>query len=74
MIGLVLLKLVLHVAAVRGDGYFRDELYYLVLPNGRRFRPLGWVYVTTLLILVAAGTSRANYLAPAYPMLFAAGR
>lgn len=39
----------------------------------RAFRPLAWVYLTTLLILLVNGKSRANYLAPAYPALFAAG-
>jgi len=39
---------------------------------GRRFRPLFWMYLVTLLLfLVAQG--RDYYLAPAYPMLYAAG-
>jgi 4-amino-4-deoxy-L-arabinose transferase-like glycosyltransferase len=41
-------------------------------PAGRRFRLLGWMYVIPLaLFLVAQG--RSYYLAPAYPMLLAAG-
>ncbi|MCC6192760.1 MAG: glycosyltransferase family 39 protein [Anaerolineales bacterium] len=41
-------------------------------PAGARFRLLGWAYtITFLLLLVAQG--RSYYLAPAYPMLLAAG-
>src|SRR5262249_1982591 len=37
-----------------------------------RFRVLGWMYVIPLLLFVTA-KGRYYYLAPAYPMLFAAG-
>jgi hypothetical protein len=43
------------------------------VPAGRRYRPLGWIYVTAFLILLLNGSSRAGYLAPAYTWLFAAG-
>ncbi len=48
-------------------------LYYcLIAKSGRRFRALGWMYLVTLgLFLVAKG--HLYYLAPAYPMLYAAG-
>lgn len=42
-------------------------------PGGRRGRVLVWIYLTVLLLLLAGGHSRASYLAPAYPMLFALG-
>jgi hypothetical protein len=45
---------------------------YLVLPSGRRYRALGWMAVAALGILVGL-EGRSYYLAPAYPMLFAAG-
>jgi 4-amino-4-deoxy-L-arabinose transferase-like glycosyltransferase len=41
-------------------------------PEGRRWRMLGWMYVLTLVFLMAA-RGRDYYLAPAYPMLLAAG-
>jgi len=41
-------------------------------PAGKRYRLLGWMYVITLLALFAA-RGRDYYLAPAYPMLIAAG-
>jgi len=41
-------------------------------PGGRRWRMLGWMYVLTLVLLMAA-RGREYYLTPAYPMLFAAG-
>jgi hypothetical protein len=46
--------------------------YLFAVPDGKRYRMLGWMYVVTLLaFLVARG--RDYYLAPAYPMLLAAG-
>lgn len=46
--------------------------YYFWKPAGARYRMLGWMYVIPfLLLLVAQG--RSYYLAPAYPMLIAAG-
>ncbi|HKU28229.1 MAG TPA: glycosyltransferase family 39 protein [Candidatus Sulfotelmatobacter sp.] len=46
--------------------------FYFASPAGRRFRLLGWMYVTPLIIfLIAKG--RGYYLIGAYPMLYAAG-
>jgi hypothetical protein len=42
-------------------------------PIGKKYRLLGFMYLTVFLILAASGTSRANYLAPAYTWLLAAG-
>ena len=47
--------------------------YFLFMRPNRAFRPLGIVYVAGFLILVVIGKSRAGYLAPAYPMLYAGG-
>ncbi len=41
-------------------------------PEGKQWRMLGWMYVLTLVFLMAV-RGRDYYLAPAYPMLFAAG-
>ena len=41
--------------------------------DGRRFRVLGIIYVTAFAVLLANGHSKAEYLGPAYAMLFAAG-
>jgi hypothetical protein len=48
-------------------------LYFLLIDaQGRRYRLLGWMYLATFgLLLLARG--RGYYLAPAYPMLLAAG-
>ena len=47
-------------------------IYYFFLPEGKRYRLLGWAYlITFLLLLVMQG--RSYYLAAAYPMLLAAG-
>ncbi len=41
--------------------------------EGRRFRVLGIIYLTAFAVLFANGHSKAEYLGPAYIMLFAAG-
>lgn len=46
--------------------------YVFAAPAGKRYRMLGWMYVAPLLALLAAA-GRDYYLAPAYPMLLAAG-
>jgi 4-amino-4-deoxy-L-arabinose transferase-like glycosyltransferase len=46
--------------------------FYLFSPRGKRFRMLGWMYVVPLLLFVIA-KGREYYVAPAYPMLYAAG-
>jgi hypothetical protein len=49
-------------------------LAWLYAGRGERAgRALAWTYVTVAVILVASGSSRAGYLAPAYTWLFAAG-
>lgn len=48
-------------------------IWLLLAPAARRFRVLGWTYVTVFVILAASGSSRSGYLAPAYTWLFAAG-
>ncbi|HET7291653.1 MAG TPA: glycosyltransferase family 39 protein [Vicinamibacteria bacterium] len=45
----------------------------LALPRFAAMRPLGTIYAVVFLILVVNEKSRVGYLAPAYPMLFAAG-
>ena len=46
--------------------------YYFFKPAGGRYRMLGWMYVIAFVLLVVA-QGRSYYLAPAYPMLIAAG-
>jgi Dolichyl-phosphate-mannose-protein mannosyltransferase len=46
--------------------------YLFAVPDGKRYRMLGWMYVIPLLALFVA-RGRDYYLAPAYPMLLAAG-
>jgi len=48
-------------------------LYFcLAVPTFKTFRPLAWMYLVPLLLLVFSN-GRGYYLAPAYPMLYAAG-
>jgi hypothetical protein len=48
-------------------------LYYFIAADGRRFRLLGWVWITVFFLLIAQGATRSNYIAPAYSVLLAAG-
>jgi Dolichyl-phosphate-mannose-protein mannosyltransferase len=46
--------------------------FYLFAREGRRFRVIGWMYVIPFVLFIVA-KGRGYYLAPAYPMLYAAG-
>jgi 4-amino-4-deoxy-L-arabinose transferase-like glycosyltransferase len=46
--------------------------WYLFTGAGKRFRALGWIFVSCLLLFWLA-KGRDYYMAPAYPILFAAG-
>jgi hypothetical protein len=48
-------------------------LFLLFGREGRRFMAFGIIYLTAFAVLLANGHSKAEYLGPAYPMLFAAG-
>lgn len=70
-------------------GFVRDQvlvMHPLMLPlwaaglvhcfataAGRPFRVLAWIWITVFTLLLASGSGRATYLAPAYPILLAAG-
>ncbi|MCB1036848.1 MAG: glycosyltransferase family 39 protein, partial [Acidobacteria bacterium] len=47
--------------------------WLLFHPKARTFRPLGLVWLTSFLVLLANGHSKGVYLAPAFASLFAAG-
>jgi hypothetical protein len=47
--------------------------YALFARAMRPARILAWIYLTVFALLITGGHSRANYLAVAYPMLFALG-
>jgi len=48
-------------------------LFYLfATPDGKRYRPIGWMFIVPFVLFVV-GKARGYYLAPGYPMLFAAG-
>jgi hypothetical protein len=46
--------------------------FYFVSSDGKRYRLIGWTFIATFLIFYAA-QGRDYYMAPAYPMLLAAG-
>ncbi len=47
--------------------------YLLFHRDGKRFAPLGFAYLFILIAMIAAPNGRTYYVAPAYPMLLAAG-
>ena len=47
--------------------------WLLFHPDGKKYRLLGWIYLSAFFVLALSGTSRSGYLAPAYTWLFAAG-
>ncbi len=47
--------------------------YYFFNKDAQRFRLLGIVLVTVVLIFIINGHSKPEYLSPAYPLIFAAG-
>ncbi len=48
-------------------------LVFLFTPAGRRYRALGVLFVTAAIVLVINGQSKPEYLASAFPGIFAAG-
>ena len=46
--------------------------YFLAARDGKRYRLIGWMFVVPFVLFVIA-MGRGYYMAPAYPMLFAAG-
>ena len=47
--------------------------FLMVAQRGAAFRPLGWIVLTTSLVLVLNGHSKSEYLSVAFPLLYAAG-
>ncbi|MBZ5722115.1 MAG: glycosyltransferase family 39 protein [Acidobacteriia bacterium] len=47
-------------------------LWFFLMGRGTKYRPLGWIYLTLLVIFIFLH-GKDYYLAPAYPMLFAGG-
>lgn len=48
-------------------------LWFYFIGAGTRFRALGWIFIVTLAVLIVNGHSKAEYMAPAYTLLFAGG-
>lgn len=48
-------------------------VFFFASKDGKGFRMLGFLYLTVFVLLIVNGKSRPGYLAPAYPMMFAAG-
>ena len=53
--------------------WFGGLVFLLFARRAERVRPLGVAFLTVAVILILNRTSRSGYLAPAYPVMFAAG-
>lgn len=47
--------------------------YYFIDKHGSRFRLLAWIWISVLLLLIMSGSTRSNYMGPAYVLLLPAG-
>ncbi len=58
---------------VMGWPVWIEGLYWLLgTAEGKRFRWAGWLFASVFLLLMLSGTAKIYYLAPAYPIVFAA--
>jgi len=48
-------------------------VYFLFSKEGRSFRPIGWIFVTLFLLLLASQSSRPDRITGIYPVMFAGG-
>lgn len=48
-------------------------VYFFFNAKGKRYRPLGYTFAIPFIILLATGSNRVDYLAPAYAVLMAGG-
>lgn len=46
--------------------------FFLFSKPGKAYRPIGWIYLSTMIVLLVLG-GKTYYLLPTYPMLFAGG-
>jgi hypothetical protein len=68
----LLLQLLISANLVTLPLWLAGLWFYFISPEGRTYRAIGWMFVIPLLLfLIARG--RFYYMAPAYPMLLAAG-
>ena len=68
-----LLEQVLNLHPLTAPIWIAGLLFLLFARRARSHRPLAALYLVPLVILIANRTSRSSYLAPAYPLLIAAG-
>ncbi len=68
-----LLDQVMNVHPITAPVWIGGLCFLLFARQARAYRALACLYLVPLVILLANRTSRSGYLAPAYPLLFAAG-
>ena len=57
---------------MNGPLWLLGLFFYFFRPEGKRFRPLGWMYLVVFCIMIA-GNGKVYYLSASYPVLLAGG-
>lgn len=57
---------------INGPLWLLGLSYFFLHPEGKRYRPLAWMYVIVFIIMIA-GNGKVYYLSPSYPVLLAGG-
>jgi len=66
-------QLALHMNPVSAPLVLAGLWFYFAHPQGKQFRVLGWASLVLLAVIMFSANGRPYYVAPAYPILFAAG-
>ena len=66
-------QLVLHMLPTSAPLALGGLWFYFAHPQGKQFRVLGWASLVLIAVIMFSANGRPYYVAPAYPMLFAAG-
>lgn len=66
-------QLALHMLPVSVPLVLAGLWFYFAHPQGKKYRVLGWASLVLLAVIMLSANGRPYYVAPAYPMLFAAG-
>jgi hypothetical protein len=66
-------QLVLHMLPTSAPLALGGLWFYFAHPQGKQFRVLGWASLVLIAVIMFSANGRPYYVAPAYPLLFAAG-
>jgi len=67
------LEQILAVNPVEAPLLLAGLVFCFASSDGRRYRAAAWIFIAVFLLLVFSGSARPHYLAPAFPIVLAAG-